>query len=143
VVIRKATIQERQYIQSIAPVVQQEATLGYSNGNKPIITEEVHFFYKTEYFTLENHGLLCGWILAGETKTPTEVDPIGMILELYVLPHHRKRGYGQMLMNYAMNYFRQRRFKKVQLNVFTGNQAKLLYENLGFKEVSTMMEKTL
>ncbi|WP_332692258.1 GNAT family N-acetyltransferase [Halalkalibacter lacteus] len=142
-IIRRATNQERQYIQSYAPVVQQEATVGYMNGNNIMINEEVHFFYNTEYFSLENHGVLCGWILVGETKTPVEPEPIGMILELYVLPQHRKKGFGLMLMDYALGFLRKRKFKKVQLNVFAGNKAKLLYENLGFKEVSTLMERPL
>ncbi|MFC0471619.1 GNAT family N-acetyltransferase [Halalkalibacter kiskunsagensis] len=142
-IIKKATKEEQQYIQSCAPIVQQEATVGYTSGNKLMITDEVHFFYNTEYFSLEDHGLLCGWILVGETRTPAEPDPIAMILELYVLPQYRKKGFGYILMNYAMDLFRHRKFKKVQLNVFAGNKAKLLYENLGFKEVSSLMERPL
>jgi ribosomal protein S18 acetylase RimI-like enzyme len=38
---------------------------------------------------------------------------------------------------------KEKGYKKVQLNVFSGNRAKHLYQNLGFQEVSTLMEKKL
>ncbi|KHF40145.1 GNAT family N-acetyltransferase [Halalkalibacter okhensis] len=141
--IRRATPQEMNFIQSYAPIVQQEATLGYMNGTKLIMNEEMHYYYKAEYHALMDNYRVCGWILLGEAKTPPEYETIGMVLELYVLPPYRKKGYGQMLMEYAFDHFKKKGLKKVQLNVFAGNHAKHLYEQLGFRDVSTLMEKPL
>nr|WP_275980285.1 GNAT family N-acetyltransferase [Halalkalibacter alkaliphilus] len=107
------------------------------------MNEEMHYHYKAEYFTLLDRHRICGWILLGEAKTPVNSETMGMVLELYVLQPYRKKGFGHMLMNYALHYFKQKQLKKVQLNVFAGNHAKKLYEQMGFKDVSTLMERPL
>ncbi|WP_332632488.1 GNAT family N-acetyltransferase [Halalkalibacter flavus] len=140
--IRRATAEELRFIQSYAPIVQQEATLGYMDG-KHVLNEEMHYHYKAEYFTLLDNHRICGWVLLGEAKTPVNSETMGMVLELYVLQPYRKKGFGHMLMNYALHYFKQKKLKKVQLNVFAGNFAKKLYEQMGFKDVSTLMERPL
>ncbi|WP_034747719.1 GNAT family N-acetyltransferase [Halalkalibacter wakoensis] len=142
-IIRKATAAELQFIKNYAPIVQEEATVGYATGDKLMMNDQLHYFYQTEYLALTNQGNMYGWILVGQTKTPIDPEPVGMILELYVLPAYRKKGYGELLMNSAMEYLRNQHFKKVQLNVFAGNRAKQLYEELGFKDVSTLMERPL
>lgn len=141
--IRRATNQELQFIQDYAPMVQQEATLGYMNGNAQMINYDMVQAYKGEYHVLVKEGTLCGWVLMGETVLPYEQERVGMVLELYVLPNWRKHGCGEWLMRYALDLYRSRNFKKVQLNVFAGNHAKKLYDKLGFRDVSTLMEMNI
>ncbi|MDT8861936.1 GNAT family N-acetyltransferase [Alkalihalobacillus sp. MEB130] len=142
-IVRRVTGEELRFIKSYAPIVQQEATLGYMNGNSLVMNEEMIYFHKAEYLALFDHHRICGWILVGETNSPVEPDPIGMILELFVLPSYRKKGCGHTLMTNAISYFKQKNYKKVQLNVFAGNHAKKLYDQLGFKAVSTIMERPI
>ncbi len=141
--IRRATNQELHLIQSYGPIVQQEATLGYLSGNQQGINDDMTLFYQGEYHVLIENGVVCGWILIGETNLPYEQEVIGMILEIYVIPRWRKHGCGELLMRYALDFYKRKNFKRVQLNVFAGNQAKKLYDKLGFYEVSTLMEKNI
>ncbi|MFC0561189.1 GNAT family N-acetyltransferase [Halalkalibacter alkalisediminis] len=141
--IRRASNQELHFIQSYAPIVQQEATLGYMNGNAQMINYDMTQHYKGEYHVIVEKGVLCGWILIGETQMPYKEEVIGMILELYVLPRWRKHGCGEALMRYALEICKKKGFGKVQLNVFAGNNAKKLYDKLGFHDVSTMMERNI
>ncbi|GAE34498.1 GNAT family N-acetyltransferase [Halalkalibacter akibai] len=141
--IRKATNLDLQMIQNHAAIVQQEATLGYMSGNPALINFDMMNHYKGEYYVIGDHQSIHGWILLGETPLPYEHEIVGMVLELYVLPQWRKHGYGKILMQYAIDFYKRKGFKRVQLNVFSGNPAKNLYDSLGFQDVSTLMERRI
>jgi ribosomal protein S18 acetylase RimI-like enzyme len=141
--IRLAKQNELPIIKSYGKVVQVEATAGYLNQNDDTPQKESYFWGESYYFVLVEHDFICGWILVGETYHPFKKEPTGMILELYILPPYRKYGFGYQLMNTALKHFKFNGYKTVQLNVFAGNTAKNMYKKLGFKEVSTSMEKYL
>lgn len=143
VIIRLAKPNEMKVIQSYAKKVQEESTLGYIKETDNIPSTQSFFSGNSYYFVLINKGVLCGWILLGDMLNPITSKPSGMILELYILPNYRKNGFGVKLMKYALAHFKSRGFEDVQLNVYEGNPAHKLYKNMGFKEVSTMMEKKL
>ncbi|WP_088104532.1 GNAT family N-acetyltransferase [Halalkalibacter urbisdiaboli] len=138
--IRKATKEETDYIQSIGSQVQQEATMGYVNETNKITDYDLNAPYQGIYYVLTHQQRLQGWVLLGETRGPYTNDYSGVILELYVLPQFRKYGAGRMLMEFALDHFKHRGFNRVQLNVFAGNPARRLYEKLGFREVASLME---
>ncbi|WP_223702940.1 GNAT family N-acetyltransferase [Sutcliffiella deserti] len=138
--IRLANANEMVFIRSYAKKVQEEASLGYIKQTDNIPEKESYFSGHSYYLVLVHHGVLRGWILLGETINPLNYQPVGVILELYVLPAHRKHGYGMELMNYALAHFKYRQIFTVQLNVYEGNPAQKLYKKLGFREVSTLME---
>ncbi|ARK32846.1 GNAT family N-acetyltransferase [Halalkalibacter krulwichiae] len=141
--IRKASQVELSFIHSWAPFVQNEATVGYMDGSNMNMNAEMLTFYNGEYHVIGDKQTIFGWVLVGENVLPHEQELSGIILELFVLPKFRQFGYGKHLMTYALNYFKMKNFKKVQLNVFAGNHAKQLYEKLGFYEVSTLMERSI
>ena len=141
--IRRASNQDLQLIQNYSATVQKEATLGYMNGNHLLINYDMLKYYNGEYHVLVANQQVCGWILLGETQPPYEKELVGMVLELYVLPSWRKHGFGKWLMKYALEFYKNKHFNRVQLNVFAGNHAKTLYEKLGFQDVSTLMERTI
>jgi ribosomal protein S18 acetylase RimI-like enzyme len=143
VIIRLAHPNEIPIIKNYGKVVQVEATAGYLTQNDDTPNKETYFFGDSYYFVLVEHDIICGWILIGDTYHPFKKDPTGMILELYVLPRYRKYGFGYQLMNAALSHFKYKGYKTVQLNVFAGNPAKNMYEKLGFRDVSTSMEKYL
>lgn len=141
-IIREATAKELNLIQSYANVVQEEATVGYLNEQN-VIGENLNTAGNKTYFVCENNDEVYGWILLGEVIGPYKKEISGMVLEVYVLPTHRKKGIGEKLMYFAIDYFKQRSVTNLQLNVFAGNPAIQLYEKLGFREVSRLMEKPL
>jgi len=64
----------------------------------------------------------------------------GNISKIFVEKKHRGRGFGKMLMDFAMNYFKK--LKKVRLTVTASNKPALnLYKKSGFKIKRYVMEK--
>ena len=64
------------------------------------------------------------------------VDPVArkaMIASVYVLPIHRRKGFGRTLMERAMDRCRRRSIRHLTLNVFECNPALELYRQLGFR----------
>jgi len=52
---------------------------------------------------------------------------------LVVLQEYRGRGFGNQLMDWAMNTFRNYRIKHIEVKVIDGNDAIHLYEKYGFR----------
>ncbi len=57
----------------------------------------------------------------------------GKIDYLIVLPERRGKGCGTVLMDWAMQVFRQRGVKSIEVKVVAGNAAIRLYEKYGFQ----------
>ena len=57
----------------------------------------------------------------------------GKIDYLIVLREYRGKGYGDMLMNWAMDLFRQCGVDQIEVKVADGNNAARFYEKYGFK----------
>ncbi|WP_051204625.1 GNAT family N-acetyltransferase [Butyrivibrio sp. VCD2006] len=57
----------------------------------------------------------------------------GKIDYLIVLKEFRGKGYGDMLMNWAMDQFKQRGVDQIEIKVADGNNAIKFYEKYGFK----------
>lgn len=143
--IRKATVVELKYILEHSPTVMQEATMGYRKGN--IITAS-----ELMSQTLANNGYYLvfvedrinkGWLGVCDFYNLDSEEIQGMVVELYVFPEFRQQGIATRLLEYALKSMKEKGIKHVQLNVYSGNQAKRLYEELGFHEVSTVIEKKL
>ena len=57
----------------------------------------------------------------------------GRIDYLVVLEEYRGKGYGDMLMNWAMELFRQNGIEQIEVKVADGNGAVRFYEKYGFR----------
>ena len=95
------------------------------------------------YLIAVDQNQIAGWVLIGPDFSPVNVQKTGSITSLYVFPFYRKMGLGKELMQSAIQQLKAEGFRKVMLNVYTGNPAKYLYENLGFTDVSSVMELTI
>lgn len=125
--------------------VMSEATAGYLDVKKDSeLTPLAPFFYTDfDYLVCLEDGKIQGWIGIGEIRDVYIHESKGFISELYVLPEHRNHGVGRKLCIEAIRRFRKAQYRSVQLNVFNGNHAKNLYTDLGFSEVSALMELKL
>jgi len=103
----------------------------------PFMEEDGKYLVDTE------DGVLKGWIGIASMFNHFGGERVGMIIEIYVIPEHRKQGIAQQLCMEGVRYLKERGHHKIQLNVFAGNNAKQLYQKLGFYEVSTLMEKRI
>lgn len=141
--IRKATYREMQKISSHYAEVLKEATMGYLEAKRELAHQMVTPFLSGGgyYLVFIENNAIQGWIGVGKTLDYYSDKIVGIIPEIYVLPQYRKRGVAEKLCEEALRQLKDKGYKKVQLNVFSGNHAKHLYQNLGFQEVSTLMEK--
>jgi ribosomal protein S18 acetylase RimI-like enzyme len=142
VTIRIATPYELSIIKSYAPKIREEASMGYLKEDV-YGSEDLYSFDNSFYIVSVEAGNLQGWSMVGETFDPFLDHFTGVIVELYVFKSERNKGIGKKLVTTSINHFKNRGITKVHLNVFAGNPAKNLYEKLGFKEVSTLMEKKI
>ncbi|WP_025784551.1 GNAT family N-acetyltransferase [Sporosarcina sp. D27] len=126
-------------------VVMSESTAGYLDKNQEgELSPLAPFFYDDfDYLVFVEEGTVQGWIGIGEIRDAHIHESKGFISELYVLPAFRKQGVGRKLCEEAIKKFKEANYDSVQLNLFKGNNAKYLYENLGFSEVSCLMELSL
>lgn len=143
--IRKATSQETKQILDYSPTVMKESTMGFFEGNKKTSFQMIsqilsHGGYYLVY--VENKEIQ-GWIGVGRSYSFFTNEMEGMISELYVLPRYRKKGIAKRLIDHSIEIFKTSGLKKVQLNVYSGNFAKKLYDKLGFYDMYTVMEKDL
>ncbi|MBY0123751.1 GNAT family N-acetyltransferase [Bacillus sp. S/N-304-OC-R1] len=144
-IIRKATEYETQKILSHSLEVTKEATVGYVDATPGKAHQIVSQFLMDGgyYLIYTNNNVIYGWIGIGKNFDYYTDEMVGFITELYVLPQYRGQGIGEKLCHAALKQLKYERYRRVQLNVFNGNRAKQLYRNLGFQEVSSIMERSL
>lgn len=143
--IRKATYEETQSILNYHLQVLKEATMGYVKPSREKAMEMMTPFLNGGgyYLVRVKHNVIQGWVGLGQIIDQNTDETVGFINEMYVLPPYRKQGAAEKLCKAAFIQLRAEGYRKVQLNVYAGNQAKRLYEKLGFTDVSTLMTKNL
>jgi ribosomal protein S18 acetylase RimI-like enzyme len=105
----------------------------------------------TDGLATENHLIWSADNEAGETVgsiwvalMPDRKPPHSFVYSLDVDAGHRRKGYGQAIMEAAMQECRERGIGTMGLNVFGHNEtARRLYDRLGFTVASTSMKTTL
>ncbi|WP_077620483.1 GNAT family N-acetyltransferase [Bacillus sinesaloumensis] len=143
--IRKATNDETQKILRHSLEVLKEATMGHVKPRKRKALELISPLLSNGgyYLVYIEDKKIAGWIGVGSIMDINTDEMVGVLPEVYVLPKYRHRGIAKKLCNEAFTYLKRDGYQKVQLNIFSGNAAKKIYEDLGFKEISTTMEKNI
>ncbi|TXC89535.1 GNAT family N-acetyltransferase [Metabacillus litoralis] len=143
--IRKATSQETNTLLHMTIQAMNESSMGLVKNDLqrglnmfvPLLNSGAYYIIAIE------HNQIAGWILIGPDFNPINEVRTGTITSVYVFPAFRKLGIGRQLMNSAIEELRKERYAKVLLNVYTGNPAKSLYDDLGFTDLSTVMGMNL
>lgn len=143
-IIRKADQNETNTLLYMTINVMSESTMGLVHNDVQMgMNMFVPLLNSGSYYLIAvDQNQMAGWVLIGPDFSPVNVQKTGSITSLYVFPLYRKIGLGKQLMHSAIQQLKAEGFQKVMLNVYTGNPAKHLYENLGFTDVSTVMELT-
>ena len=143
--IRKATSTELEYILEHSPAVMQEETMGYRKGNINTASELMSQALVNDgyYLIFVENKIMKGWLGVCDFYNIDSEEMQGMLVELYVIPEFRQMGIAKRLLEFALEDMKEKGTKHVQLNVYSGNPAKRLYEEIGFSDVSTVMEKKL
>ncbi|WP_175637855.1 GNAT family N-acetyltransferase [Metabacillus schmidteae] len=142
IMIRKASQDETNTLLYMTINVMSESTMGLVHND---VQKGMNMFVPllnsgSYYLIAVDQHQIAGWVLMGPDFNPINVQKTGTITSLYVFPIYRKLGLGKQLMQSAIQQLKAEGYQKVQLNVFTGNPAKHLYEDLGFSDISTVME---
>ena len=88
---------------------------------------------KSRIAVVENDSNILGFCKIGtDGKT-------GILEYLVILDQERGKGYGAVLMDWAMNTFRKLKVNEIDVKVVYGNEAIHLYEKYGFRERSVIM----
>lgn len=143
--IRKADQNETNTLLYMTINVMSESTMGLVHNDVQMgMNMFVPLLNSGSYYLIAvDQNQIAGWVLIGPDFSPVNVQKTGSITSLYVFPFYRKIGLGKQLMQSAIQQLKAEGFQKVMLNVYTGNPAKQLYENLGFTDISTVMELTI
>jgi len=142
-IIRKANQSETNTLLYMTINAMSESTMGLVHNDIQVgMNMFVPLLNSGSYYLIavDQQNQIAGWILIGPDYNPINVQKTGTITSLYVFPIYRKTGLGEQLMKTAIQQLRNEGFQKVQLNVYSGNPAKRLYEKLGFTDISSVME---
>jgi len=140
--IRKASHLETNYILQLTGNILKESSMGHIDNNvHTAYNMFLPFIQNGAYYLIDEESRrLRGWILLGIDGDFMAGNAIGHLLQLYVFPRYRKAGIGMKLMQEAIKQLQAQGMKTIQLNVYAGNPAQNMYQKLGFKKVSTIME---
>ncbi len=100
-------------------------------------------------YVAENANQLIGFVTywieqSDDLELKPEHQRYGYVKDIYVSPGAQGSGAGRMLMDTALDHFRARNLKVVQLHVLTQNEEALkFYDRLGFKNGALAMMKEL
>ncbi len=135
-------------VQEIMGMIQQtmhEGTMGHlpAEGEKAVkLVQQV--LDKGAYFLVaQEEEDLAGWVLLGTNVDYFTDAHHAFIYDIYVLETYRGRGLARSLVMEAMKEGRRQGAKEIRLNVFAGNPARKLYEDIGFGEFNILMSKNL
>lgn len=131
--VRPATLDDCEPLARAMKAVAKEGWLA-TEPSTPVEDIEQRFRAAVEWdghllFALEEEGELAGAL----GLHPTQVDGV-LSLGMWLLPQHRGRGGGRLLMEAALNA-RPSEVHKIELEVFPDNEAAIgLYRSLAFEE---------
>jgi ribosomal protein S18 acetylase RimI-like enzyme len=140
--IRKANQTETNMLLNMTVNVISESSMGFFQPDfQSGLTIFVSLLNSGAYYLIAlDNNTIAGWVLVGPDFNPFHMQKTGSIISLYVFPEYIKLGLGKQLTTHALDVLKNQGFQKVQLNVFSGNPAKYLYEKIGFRDISNVME---
>lgn len=143
---RKATPEETEFILENSAQSLHEGTRGLMPADreraleitKPLLEE------RNGYYLVAVEGdVVRAWVLVGTSRDYFTEQTCGFIYDVYTLPEGRRQGLAKRLMQLAIEQLREAGHTAVRLNVFAGNPARNLYEELGFTEWSSVLSLNL
>ncbi|MGB8955261.1 MAG: GNAT family N-acetyltransferase [Tumebacillaceae bacterium] len=143
---RKATPEETEYILEHCAQSLHEGTRGLMVADreraleitKPVVEQRNGY-----YLVAVDGGEVRAWVLVGTARDFFTEQSCGFIYDVYTLPEGRRQGLAKRLMQLAVEQLREAGHPVVRLNVFAGNPARTLYEELGFTELSSVLSLKL
>lgn len=143
--IRQAGKKELQFIMQHAEDVMKDSVTGNVKTSREKALQNVSQLLSNggTYLVQMENSAVQGWIGVGRNFDFYNDEMVGFISEVYVLPKFRNHGIAERLCKAAFKRLEEQGFKSVQLQMFSGNPAKRLYERLGFQDVSVLMRKKL
>jgi len=134
--IRPATNNDRETVQNLIFSVLREYKLPVEpdKTDSDLKDLEANYSEKGDFFgVLELDGKTIATLAV--SKLSNEVCELR---KMYMLPEFRGKGFGKMMVNYAIDYARTKGFKKIELETASAlKEAISLYQKIGFKRKAT------
>lgn len=134
--IRPATNKDRETVQNLIFSVLREYKLPVEpdKTDSDLKDLEANYSEKGDFFgVLELDGKTIATLAV--SKLSNEVCELR---KMYMLPEFRGKGFGKLMVNYAINYARTKGFKKIELETASAlKEAISLYQKIGFKRKAT------
>lgn len=142
---RKATPAETEYIVEHCAQSLHEGTRGLMPADRERAQEITKpLLERNGYYLVAAEGdAVRAWVLVGTNRDFFTEQTCGFIYDVYTLPEGRRQGLAKRLMQLAVEQLREAGHSTVRLNVFAGNPARNLYEELGFTEWSSVLSLKL
>lgn len=139
--IRKANTQELVEINQMIPdVFESSVTVNFNLSEECMRTMSKQLQEEgASYFVYSEDEVIRGFVLVDKKIDAIEQKEYGFIYELYVLEAYRNQGIAKKLIHFVNDYYKKHNVSEVRLNVYAGNDAKYLYEKIGFLERTTSM----
>lgn len=117
-------------------------------SDEMLATDFVEWIVDTEncFVVAKEEGKVLGFVLAMIEDEPDDLITLPRIVvhEIAVHKDARHKGIGKALLSEVEVWAKNQEINIIHLNVWEFNeQAKVLYDNLGFKTISRTMEKTI
>lgn len=134
--IRPATNSDRETVQEIIFFVLREYKLPVEpdKTDSDLKDLEANYTVKGDFFgILEFEGKTIATLAVSKIS-----DEVCELRKMYMLPEFRGKGYGKLMVNYAIEHAKSKGFKKIELETASAlKEAILLYQKTGFKRKAT------
>ncbi|WP_244204769.1 GNAT family N-acetyltransferase [Staphylococcus pseudoxylosus] len=139
--IRKANTKELEEINQMIPdVFKSSVTVDFNLSEDCMRAMSKQLQAEgASYFVYSEDEMIRGFVLVDKKTDAIEQIEYGFIYELYVLKAYRNQGIAKELIHFVNDYYKKHNVSEVRLNVFAGNEAKYLYEKIGFHERTISM----
>ncbi len=130
--IRPATNQDREKVQEIIFSVLREYKLPVEpdKTDSDLKDLEANYISKGDFFgVLELDGKTIATLAVSKLS-----DETCELRKMYMLPEFRGKGFGKLMVNFAIDYAKSKGFKIIELETASAlKEAILLYQKIGFK----------
>ena len=106
--------------------------VGDPEGAGRFLGERLRLKDSTIFLALDS-GQAVGFTQLYPSFSTVSLEPLMILNDLYVLPEHRGKGWGEALLRKAQEYCRRKGWKGLALETGTENPARHLYERLGWE----------
>ena len=130
------------HFEELDPMFRQDSSY-WTDRSKDNFSDDLNNKDKL-YILIEENGNLVGFIDIRISRRPDDyiIKKTGHIESVYIRPEHRKKGYGKLLLDRAMEWFSLKKVNTFTIGTLPEDKAaRSFWKKMGFKEYLVMYRK--